>query len=154
MTLCNRWLVAGPESDEGWVWERSFVAPLMLVALVSQAYTKVLQPSSAMVEPKQPPSPKASLTVDGKLSFKVTKCAIAIEKKHLKTSSACFNQISSWKQCFWSHLSGSREFATTASTRDLQCHGGIPACFAEGEQKGRKHVTLPIDRLFKKVWRM
>ena len=52
--------------------ERSFVAPLMLIALivlVGQAYSKVLQPSSAMVEPKQPPSPKASLTVDGKLSF-------------------------------------------------------------------------------------
>ena len=40
--------------------ERSFVAPLMLIALVGQAYSKVLQPSSAMVEPKQPPSPKAS----------------------------------------------------------------------------------------------
>ena len=60
--------------------ERSFVAPLMLIALVGQAYSKVLQPSSAMVEPKQPPSPKASLTVAGKLSFNVTKCAITIEK--------------------------------------------------------------------------
>lgn len=60
--------------------ERSFVAPLMLIALVGQAYSKVLQPSSAMVEPKQPPSPKASLTVDGKLSFNVTKCAITIEQ--------------------------------------------------------------------------
>lgn len=75
-----------------------------------------------------------------------------------KMSSACFNQLQDQyhheSNDFWSHLSGSREFATTASTRDLQCHGGIPACFAEGEQKGRTHVMLWIDRLFKKVWKI
>lgn len=160
----RKWWRRGLEKGVWWHHSCS-----LLIALVGQAYSKVLQPSSAMVEPKQPPSPKANLTVAGKLSFNVTKCAITIEKtiwKHVlstnfpwtKMSSACFNQLQDQyhheSNDFWSHLSGSREFATTASTRDLQCHGGIPASFDEGEQKGRTHVMLWIDRLFKKVWRI